>query len=74
MYAVVKCPKCGFMKIIVYGARTVECVRCGHSFKVNPRRSLARIVFHGSIDSCRMFIESVSPPSSIVSAMEVSLS
>jgi uncharacterized paraquat-inducible protein A len=61
-FAVVRCPSCGFARIVVYGTRRARCYRCEMAYTTNPKTAYSRIIFHSeSIEKCKMFLRSFSP-------------
>jgi len=58
MFAVVRCPRCGFARIISYGTKHARCYRCNMVYTTNPKTAYSRIIFHSeSIEKCRAFIK-----------------
>ncbi|MEM4177137.1 MAG: hypothetical protein QXS29_06205 [Nitrososphaeria archaeon] len=63
MPVVVRCPRCGSLRIASYGVERTECFRCGLEYKVKPRKNFSRIVYHSpSYEKCKKFIESAHEP------------
>jgi len=55
-YCVTGCPKCGMFHITFLHAKTTRCPFCNHVYTLRPKRSMSRIVFHGTGRDCREFI------------------
>jgi len=54
--AVTRCDHCGLYLVIFFDTISTKCRNCGKHILVRPKRMLARIYFHGSLEECWQFM------------------